>query len=46
MARKQQAQEDLLALQETVSKELHTYHNLRRMFIEDLQARFKKVSKP
>jgi len=44
MARKQQAQEDLLALQETVSKELHTYHNLRRMFIEDLQARFKKLS--
>ncbi|XP_063715858.1 kinesin heavy chain-like isoform X2 [Symsagittifera roscoffensis] len=44
ISRKEQAQEDLLALQETVSKELHTYHNLRRMFIEDLQARFKKLS--
>lgn len=31
-------------LEDTVAKELQTLHNLRKMFVQDLQARVRKVS--
>jgi hypothetical protein len=31
-------------LEDTVAKELQTLHNLRKLFVQDLQARIKKVS--
>lgn len=37
-----QARKDLKGLEETVSKELQTLHNLRKLFVQDLQARIKK----
>jgi hypothetical protein len=33
----------LKGLEETVAKELQTLHNLRKLFVQDLQARLKKV---
>jgi hypothetical protein len=30
-------------LEDTVAKELQTLHNLRKLFVQDLQARIKKV---
>lgn len=31
-------------MEDTVAKELQTLHNLRKLFVQDLQARIKKVS--
>lgn len=37
-----QARKDLKGLEDTVAKELQTLHNLRKLFVQDLQARIKK----
>lgn len=41
--KREQARKDLNGLQETVSKELQTLLNLRKMFVNDLQNRMRKV---
>lgn len=38
-----QARKDLKGLEDTVAKELQTLHNLRKLFVQDLQARIKKT---
>lgn len=38
-----QARKDLKCLEETVAKELQTLHNLRKLFVQDLQTRIKKT---
>ncbi|XP_074031503.1 kinesin heavy chain [Leptinotarsa decemlineata] len=40
--RREQARKDLKGLEDTVAKELQTLHNLRKLFVQDLQARMKK----
>ncbi|XP_076291967.1 kinesin heavy chain isoform X1 [Lasioglossum baleicum] len=41
--RREQARKDLKSLEDTVAKELQTLHNLRKLFVEDIQTRIKKT---
>ncbi|KAH8371602.1 hypothetical protein KR093_008194 [Drosophila rubida] len=40
--RREQARKDLKGLEDTVAKELQTLHNLRKLFVQDLQQRIRK----
>ncbi|KAH8400923.1 hypothetical protein KR009_001830 [Drosophila setifemur] len=40
--RREQARKDLKGLEDTVAKELQTLHNLRKLFVQDLQLRIRK----
>ncbi|TNN48281.1 Kinesin-1 heavy chain [Liparis tanakae] len=44
--RREQARQDLKGLEDTVARELQTLHNLRRLFVQDLATRVKKVNAP
>ncbi|XP_061388993.1 kinesin heavy chain-like, partial [Musca vetustissima] len=41
--RREQARNDLKGLEDTVAKKLQTLHNLRKLFVQNLQARIKKT---
>ncbi|KAK2861892.1 hypothetical protein Q5P01_001425 [Channa striata] len=40
--RHEQSKQDLKGLEETVARELHTLHNLRKLFVQDLTIRVRK----
>ncbi|KAM9757810.1 kinesin heavy chain isoform 2-T2 [Menidia menidia] len=40
--RHEQSKQDLKGLEETVTRELHTLHNLRKLFVQDLTSRVRK----
>ncbi|XP_077582520.1 kinesin heavy chain [Stigmatopora nigra] len=40
--RHEQSKQDLKGLEETVARELHTLHNLRKFFVQDLTSRVRK----
>lgn len=41
--RREQARKDLKGLEDTVAKELQTLHNLRKLFVQDLQVMRKEA---
>jgi kinesin family protein 5 len=43
--RREQARQDLKGLEDTVARELQTLHNLRKLFVQDLQVKVKKTGR-